>query len=232
MKYKNIKRGVDVIGSLCLLAATSPLFTLLTICNSLDQRGNPFFFQKRMGLYGKPFSIIKFKTMKEASDTKGNALPDEVRKTRFGRFLRKKGLDELPQLVNVLKGDMSLVGPRPYSSRLLKLNDYHSFPIIQERQSVLPGLISSTHQIPASRSADWFEKLQLDVDYVKNMSWQKDVNVVGRVLRNLIKNGHDESGVTTPLSDFLLNQKKLLNLSSVPTNTPLRSERTAASLNL
>jgi lipopolysaccharide/colanic/teichoic acid biosynthesis glycosyltransferase len=154
---------------------------LVIIVLSITNQGKPFFFQQRPGKNGKIFTIIKLKTMNNKKDSKGNLLPDEKRLTKVGGFIRKTSLDEIPQLINVLKGDMSLIGPRPLVIR------YLPFYTDKERlrHTVRPG-ITGLAQVNGRNTIKWDERLALDVDYVENLSFKQDLNIFYKTVLKVI----------------------------------------------
>lgn len=181
--YKNfIKRIIDFTGSLLGLILLSPIFIIVAICLYISNQGKPFFFQPRPGKDGKIFTIVKFKTMNDKKDIHDNLLPDDKRLTKIGVFVRKTSLDEIPQLINVLKGDMSLVGPRPLLPEYLSLyNDFQN-----KRHLVKPG-ITGWAQINGRNSISWKEKLELDVWYVDNLTFLIDLKIIVRTIFKVFK---------------------------------------------
>jgi undecaprenyl phosphate N,N'-diacetylbacillosamine 1-phosphate transferase len=173
MYKKYYKRVIDFIISLILIILLSPLLILAIIVLSISNQGKPFFFQQRPGKNCKIFTIMKLKTMNDKKDDKGNLFPDERRLTKVGVFIRKTSLDEIPQLINVLKGDMSLIGPRPL------LVSYLPFYVDEERlrHSVRPG-ITGLAQINGRNTVSWDKRLAFDVEYVKNISFKNDIFIV------------------------------------------------------
>lgn len=168
-----LKRPLDIMASLVALVVLSPILGLLSVLVAA-QLGRPIFFtQIRPGLHSKPFTIYKFRTMIDACDSIGNLLPDVERLTPFGRFLRSTSLDELPELFNVLKGDMSLVGPRPL---LMEYLDRYT-PEQARRHEVRPG-ITGWAQINGRNAITWEEKFELDVWYVDNCSLWLDLKII------------------------------------------------------
>jgi sugar transferase EpsL len=168
-----MKYGLDLVCASVLLLCLSPLFLLLASLVLLNLRTPMLFRQKRAGMDGKPFTLLKFRTMLDAYDPQGMLLPDALRLTKFGSFLRRTSLDELPELFNVLKGDMSLVGPRPL---LLEYLERYT-PEQARRHEVRPG-ITGWAQINGRNSLSWEEKFQLDVWYVDHRCFLLDVKIL------------------------------------------------------
>ncbi|KAB1071266.1 sugar transferase [Tamlana haliotis] len=173
MYAKFIKRFIDFFSAFFGLIVLSPVFITVYLILLFTNKSNPFFFQKRPGLNEQIFSIIKFKSMTDKKDASGNLLPDAERVTKFGNFIRKTSLDEIPQLINVLKGDMSLVGPRPFLP--IYLPYYTS--IEKKRHQVRPG-ITGYAQVNGRNFLDWDKKLEYDVYYVDHLSWQLDFQIL------------------------------------------------------
>ena len=171
--YRNIlKKNLDFFSSLIGLLLLSPIFILSTVGLYFANNGQPFFFQKRPGKNGVIFNIIKFKTMNDKKDSKGKLLSDYERLTKLGSFIRKTSIDEIPQLLNVLKGDMSLIGPRPLLPQYLSLyNDFQS-----RRHEVKPG-ITGWAQVNGRNAISWEKKFEYDVWYVDNLSILIDVKI-------------------------------------------------------
>lgn len=188
-----LKRVVDILLSALALALLSPLLLLL-LCLVRTQLGRPALFrQVRPGLGGRPFTMIKFRTMLDAVDAAGNPLPDEARLTRFGRLLRATSLDELPELWNVLKGDMSLVGPRPLLMEYLPLYSTEQF----RRHEVRPG-ITGWAQVNGRNALSWPERFALDVWYVDNRTFWLDVRIMVLTVRKVFaREGIHEQGRAT-----------------------------------
>ncbi|MDK0855108.1 sugar transferase [Clostridium perfringens] len=167
-----IKRTFDIIASLGGLIVLSPIMIICAILIRINL-GSPIFFkQKRIGKDNKEFEMIKFRTMKDAVDKEGNQLPDELRLTKVGQILRSLSIDELPELINILKGDMSLIGPRPLLVKYLPL--YNERQI--RRHEVLPGL-TGWAQVNGRNNITWSEKFELDVYYVENWSLKLDLKI-------------------------------------------------------
>jgi len=177
-----IKPFGDLFFSLLLLIILSPIIILTAILLLIANNGKIFFFQQRPGLNCKPFKIVKFKTMKDAFDNNGDPLPDDVRLTKIGRFVRSASLDELLQLLNVLKGDMSLVGPRPLLMRYL--SRYNTEQI--KRHNVKPG-ITGWAQVNGRNAISWEEKFKLDVEYVEKQSFLLDIKILWMTFINVLQ---------------------------------------------
>ncbi len=176
--YKRfIKPCFDVIAGLLCLIIFSPIFIIITVLLYFANKGKPFFFQDRPGENEKIFYIIKFKTMNDRKDLSGDLLPNEARITKLGIFLRKTSLDEIPQLINVIKGDMSIVGPRPLRTHYLPYYTNEE----RIRHSVRPG-ITGLAQVSGRNSLNWEEKLAIDIDYLKNLSLSNDLKIVARTI--------------------------------------------------
>lgn len=176
------KRVVDILGSGVGLLLLSPVVLVVALLIWL-RMGRPVFFrQTRPGLHGRPFQMIKFRTMRNALDASGNPLPDAERLTRLGRFLRSTSLDELPELWNVLKGEMSLVGPRPLLMEYLPLYS----PEQARRHDVHPG-VTGWAQINGRNAISWDEKFALDVWYVDNRTIWLDLRIIWLTIRKVVK---------------------------------------------
>lgn len=168
-----LKRLIDFLASFFLLILFFPIIIFVSILLAVINWNNPFFFQNRPGLHGKVFRVVKFKTMSNALDANGNPLPDEQRLKGFGKIIRKTSIDEIPQLWNVLKGDMSLVGPRPLLEEYLPLYNSNQ----AQRHLVRPG-ITGLAQINGRNSLSWEKKFEYDVYYVKNLSLKMDLKIL------------------------------------------------------
>ncbi len=181
--YRNFfKRVFDFVLSLMALVILSPVFIVLIVLGAIIMRGNPFFFQDRPGKDEKIFKLIKFRSMSNKKDKDGNLLPDEKRITSYGEFIRKTSLDELPELLNILKGDMAIVGPRPL---LVKYLPYYTEEE-RLRHTVRPGL-TGLAQINGRNNLDWDPRLALDVEYVKNLSLINDVKIIFKTVFKVFK---------------------------------------------
>lgn len=192
--YKNfIKPAIDFVLALVGFLFLSPVFVLVTIGLFFANDGKPFFFQLRPGKDGKIFKIIKFKTMTDKKDENGNLLPDADRLTKIGSFVRKTSLDEIPQLLNVIKGDMALVGPRPLLPQYLEL--YNDFQ--RRRNEVKPG-ITGWAQVNGRNSISWEKKFEYDVWYVDNVSFLLDIKILIMTVLKVVKSeGINEQGQAT-----------------------------------
>ena len=192
--YKNfIKPVIDFVLALVGFLFLSPVFVMVTIGLFFANDGKPFFFQLRPGKDGKIFKIIKFKTMTDKKDENGNLLPDADRLTKIGSFVRKTSLDEIPQLLNVIKGDMSLVGPRPLLPQYLEL--YNDFQ--RRRNEVKPG-ITGWAQVNGRNSISWEKQFEYDVWYVDNVSFLLDVKILIMTVLKVVKSeGINEQGQAT-----------------------------------
>ena len=192
--YKNyIKRIIDFFIALIGFIVLSPIFIFVTIGLYFANDGKPFFFQARPGLNGKIFKIIKFKTMNDKKDANGNLLPDADRLTPLGAFVRKTSLDEIPQLINVLKGDMAIIGPRPLLPQYLPL--YNSDQ--KRRHDVRPG-ITGWAQVNGRNAISWKKKFELDVWYVDHVSFSTDVKVFFTTFKKVFKSeGISQDGQAT-----------------------------------
>ena len=181
--YKHfIKPFFDCLSAAIGLVLLSPLFILVTIFLAFANDGKPFFFQLRPGKNGKIFKIVKFKTMNDKKDANGKLLPDAERLTKIGAFVRRTSLDEIPQLINVVRGDMSIIGPRPLLTHYLHLyNDFQN-----RRHEVKPG-ITGWAQVNGRNAISWDQKFAYDVWYVDNISFTLDVKILLKTVIKVIK---------------------------------------------
>lgn len=181
--YKYFKRIMDFVASLTALIILSPLMALSAVLVKISDGGSVIFKQRRPGKDGKIFTVYKFRTMSEKTeDENGRELSDVERMTKIGSFLRKTSLDELPQLFNVLKGDMSFIGPRPLLCEYLELYT----PYQMRRHEVLPG-ISGLAQVNGRNAITWEEKFDYDVYYVDHMSFWLDLRILFKTIKNTLK---------------------------------------------
>jgi len=182
MYRRLFKPALDFLSASIIFLITLPVFFIVMILLILVNRENPFFVQPRPGKNGKIFRVIKFKTMNDRCDSSGNLLPDKERLTKIGRIVRKTSLDELPQLVNVIKGDMSLVGPRPLLVEYLSLYS----PEQARRHEVKPG-ITGWAQVNGRNAISWEEKFEHDVWYVDHISFSLDIKIVFMTIGKALK---------------------------------------------
>jgi lipopolysaccharide/colanic/teichoic acid biosynthesis glycosyltransferase len=183
MYGKFLKRLLDFILSLCAIACLSPVFIVLIILGAIKMKGNPFFTQDRPGKDEKIFKLIKFRTMTCEKDENGNLLPDDDRLTRYGKLLRSTSLDELPEFLNILKGDMSFVGPRPL------LVEYLPYYTEKERcrHNVRPGLTGLAQVNGRNNIGSWEERFAYDIEYVENLSLTNDIKILFKTVMKVIK---------------------------------------------
>lgn len=182
--YKLIgKRTLDFSLSLMALVVLSPLFVVLSILGGIEMKGNPFFSQKRPGKNEKIFSLLKFRSMTNEKDKSGELLPNEKRLNKYGRILRKTSLDELPELINILIGDMSIVGPRPL------LPEYLPYYTEEEhhRHDVRPGLTGLAQINGRNAISSWEERFGYDIEYVNNCSFFLDAKIIWKTIMKVIK---------------------------------------------
>ncbi len=182
MYAKYFKRIIDYILSLIGLIVLSPIFLILIILGAIFMKGNPFFTQLRPGKNEKIFKLIKFRTMDNRKDVEGNLLPDEVRLNKYGKFLRSTSLDELPELVNILKGDMAIVGPRPLLPKDVKYMNERQ----RQRHTVRPGL-TGLAQCSGRNLLNWDLKLSKDVEYVEKISLRLDIYIIYETIVAVLK---------------------------------------------
>jgi lipopolysaccharide/colanic/teichoic acid biosynthesis glycosyltransferase len=188
-----VKRFIDFLLSLIALVVLLPVIIIVALCIRRKLGAPVLFAQIRPGLHGKPFKMVKFRTMRDAFDSDGNPLPDSQRMTRFGSFLRSSSLDELPELWNVLKGNMSLVGPRPLLMEYLPLYSPEQY----RRHEVRPG-VSGWAQINGRNALSWDEKFKLDVWYVDNRSLWLDLKIIFLTIKKVVvRDGISAKGEAT-----------------------------------
>lgn len=201
MYAKCVKRLLDIVLSFAALAVLSPFLLILTVVGAIVMKGKPFFTQPRPGKYEKIFKLIKFRTMTCETDGDGNLLPDEQRLTGYGKFLRSTSIDELPELINILIGDMSIIGPRPLLVQYLPLyNDEQ-----RHRHDVRPGL-SGLAQVNGRNTVSWEQKFAYDVEYVNNITFLGDVKIVWQTVVNVLKReGISQEGQAT-MTEFIGNE--------------------------
>lgn len=198
MYEKYFKRMLDFCLSLCAIVILSPVLLILTIVGTVAMGGNPFFMQERPGKDEKIFLLVKFRTMSNKKDKNGNLLPDEKRLTAYGKFLRSTSLDELPELFNIIKGDMSIVGPRPLLvSYLDRYNDEQ-----RRRHEVRPGL-TGLAQVSGRNALSWEEKFRYDVKYVDNITFANDVNIIFKTIKNVLNREGISSETSATMEEFM-----------------------------
>ncbi|WP_286670493.1 sugar transferase [Fodinibius salsisoli] len=198
MMYRSYgKRIFDVIISVLLLTAFSPLLVVISILLFIQNKGDIFFYQRRPGFKEQPFEIIKFKTMTDRRDEQGNLLPDMQRITKVGSWIRKLSLDELPQLINVLNGDMSLIGPRPL---LFEYIPYYNEQQ-RKRHEVKPG-ITGWAQVNGRNSIDWKKKFELDCFYIEHLSFSLDMKIIVLTVVKILKREGINQSENQPMQPF------------------------------
>ena len=195
---KYIKRPLDILCGLAAVVVFWWLYLILIVLGTIFMRGNPFFTQERPGKDGKIFKLIKFRTMDNRRDKDGNLLPDEVRLNKYGQLLRKTSLDELPEAFNIIKGDMSVIGPRPLLVQYLPLYSEKQ----KQRHDVRPGL-SGYAQVNGRNSISWTKKFQLDCEYVNRITFLGDLKILFQtVLKAFIKQEGISSATCDTMEDF------------------------------
>jgi len=197
MYRSNFKAVIDQFGALVLLILFSPVFLMTYILLSMVNRGDVFFLQERPGYQEKPFLIIKFKTMRDTKDESGNLLPQNQRITPIGSWVRKLSIDELPQLINVMKGDMSLVGPRPLLFKYIELYSAQH----KKRHSVKPG-ITGLAQVNGRNSISWGRKFELDAYYAENVSFLLDLKILWLTAIKVLKREGVNQSRDRPMEPF------------------------------
>ena len=198
MIYKYIKRILDIISSLLAIILLSPLLGMLAVIGAFEMKGNPFFTQKRPGKDEKIFKLVKFRTMTDAKDENGELLSDAERLTKYGKFLRNTSLDELPELFNILKGNMSVIGPRPLLVKYLPRYNQHQ----HRRHEVRPGL-SGWAQVNGRNAISWEDKFNYDVEYVDNYSIVMDIKILFMTILNVLKREGISSETSATMEEFM-----------------------------
>ena len=191
------KRVIDLLVALIIFTVLSPVFLIVVILLAIANSGKPFFFQSRPGKNERIFKVIKFKTMNDRRDKNGELLPDSVRLTAIGKFIRKTSLDELPQLLNVIKGDMSLIGPRPLLIEYLPLYS----DVQRHRHDAMPG-ITGWAQVNGRNAISWQQKFEYDVWYVNNISFALDFKIFFLTIRNIVKSEGISSETSATMEKF------------------------------
>lgn len=198
------KRLIDFVVSLCALIVLSPVLLILTLIGAVKMKGNPFFAQQRPGKINrktgkeKIFKLVKFRTMSNAKDKDGNLLPDEVRLNAYGKFLRSTSLDELPELWNILVGDMSIVGPRPL---LVEYLPRYS-PEQRRRHEVRPGF-TGLAQVNGRNAISWEQKFNYDVQYADNITFWGDVTVIFKTVGTVLRRDGISSATSATMEEFM-----------------------------
>lgn len=200
MYSKFFKRFFDFILSLCALIVLSPLLLVLTVVGVIEMRGNPFFIQERPGKNEKIFKMIKLRTMYNCKDENGEFLPDEQRLNKYGIWLRKTSCDELLELVNILKGDMSIVGPRPLLVKYLPRYNERQ----RRRHDVRPGLTGYA-QAHGRNAVSWEEKFEMDVWYIENVSFITDIKILFDTVKIVLKREGVSSDTAATMEEFMGN---------------------------
>jgi lipopolysaccharide/colanic/teichoic acid biosynthesis glycosyltransferase len=196
--YKSFfKQLLDFTLSTLGFVVLLPIFLVVTLLLLIANNGNPFFTQQRPGKHGKIFRVIKFKTMNDKKDASGKLLPDAERLTKIGRFIRTTSLDEIPQLINVMKGDMSLIGPRPLLVRYLE----RYTPEQARRHEVRPG-ITGWAQVNGRNAISWEKKFELDVYYVDHLSFLLDLKILWLTAQKVLRREGISSGTSATVEEF------------------------------
>ena len=197
MYAKFFKRPLDFILALIAFNVLFPVLLILTVLGAIKMKGNPFFVQPRPGKNERIFKLIKFRTMTCEKDENGNLLPDEKRLTRYGKFLRSTSIDELPELINIIKGDMSIVGPRPLLVKYIPLYNEQQ----RTRHEVRPGLTGYA-QVHGRNAISWKDKFELDAEYVKNITLWGDIKILVRTLSIVLKREAVSSNTNVTMEEF------------------------------
>lgn len=200
---KYFKRLLDLLCGLAAVIVFCWLYLILMILGAIFMRGNPFFTQERPGKDEKIFKLIKFRSMDNRKDKNGKLLPDDVRLNKYGRFLRSTSLDELPEAFNIIKGDMSVIGPRPLMARYLAYYTEEE----RKRHSVRPGL-SGYAQVHGRNNANWDERLKMDVYYAEHISFRMDVKIIIDTIIIVLKREGISAEDMTNFDDFRIGQEK------------------------
>ena len=206
MYAKFFKRFLDFTLSLIALIVLSPLLLILSILGAIFMRGNPFFTQERPGLNEKIFKLVKFRTMDNRKDKDGDFLPDNVRLNKYGRILRNTSLDELPELINILKGDMSIVGPRPL---LVKYLDRYNEEQ-RHRHDVRPGLTGYA-QAHGRNAISWEDKFAMDVWYTKNVNFVGDIKIIIDTIKTVLKRDGISSETSSTMEEFMGSKQEMVS---------------------
>lgn len=198
MYAKFFKRVLDLFLSFCALVCLSPLLIVLTLVGAVVMKGNPFFTQQRPGLHERIFKLIKFRTMTNEKDKDGNLLPDSVRLNRYGRFLRSTSFDELPELINIFKGDMSIIGPRPLLVQYLDRYNEEQ----HHRHDVRPGLTGYA-QAHGRNCVSWENKFAMDVWYTENVTFFNDLKIIIDTVKTVLTHEGISSETSATMEEFM-----------------------------
>ena len=204
MYAKYLKRYMDFWIALIALIVLSPVLLALTVIGAVKMKGNPFFTQDRPGFHEKIFKLIKFRTMTNEKDKNGNLLPDEKRLTAYGKFLRSTSLDELPELINILKGDMAIIGPRPLLVRYLPRYNKEQ----HHRHAVRPGLTGYA-QVNGRNALTWEDKFKMDVWYTKHVTMATDIGILFKTVKIVLKKEGISSNTSATMEEFMGTSTKL-----------------------
>lgn len=206
--YKCVKRFFDIVSSLLAIIVLAVPMVILAVLIRVKLGGPVLFKQERPGKDGRIFTLIKFRTMTNACDENGELLPDEVRLTKFGVFLRSTSLDELPELFNILKGDMSVIGPRPLLVQYLPRYNEHQL----RRHLVRPGL-TGWAQVNGRNAISWEQKFDYDVEYVENVNLFLDIKIIFMTVVNVIKKDGISSETSVTMEEFMgTEEKEIVNV--------------------
>ncbi len=198
MYAKCFKRVIDFVLSLIGLIVLSPIFLILIVLGAIFMKGNPFFTQQRPGKNEKIFKLIKFRTMDNRKDKDGKLLPDEVRLNKYGRFLRSSSLDELPEIINILKGDMAIIGPRPLLVRYLDRYNEEQ----HHRHDVRPGLTGYA-QAHGRNTVSWEDKFAMDVWYTKHITFKGDMKIILDTVKTVLSHEGISSETAATMEEFM-----------------------------
>ncbi len=203
MYAKYLKRYLDFWIALIALIVLSPVLIAFTIIGAVKMKGNPFFTQERPGWHEKIFKLVKFRTMTNEKDQNGDLLPDEIRLNKYGRFLRSTSLDELPELINILKGDMAIIGPRPLLVKYLPRYN----KVQHHRHDVRPGLTGYA-QVNGRNALTWEKKFKLDIWYVKNISIMLDVKIFISTIKAVLRHEGISGEGSETMTEFMGTESK------------------------
>lgn len=198
MYAKYFKRMLDFLLSLSGIIILSPLLIILTVLGTFFMRGNPFFFQERPGKGEKVFKLVKFRSMDNRKDKNGKLLPDDVRLNKYGKFLRSTSLDELPEIINILKGDMAIIGPRPLLVKYLPRYNEEQ----RHRHDVRPGLTGYA-QAHGRNGVSWEDKFTMDVWYTKHITFCGDVKIIIDTVKTVLTHEGINSETSATMEEFM-----------------------------